>query len=272
MIHPTAVISPEAKLGAGVTVGPFAVIDAGVEVGDGVRIGPHVVLCGRTRIGTGTRIHAGAVLGDEPQDLHYDGGDSCTVIGRNCLIREYVTVHRGAKAGTETVVGDHVMLMAFSHLGHNCRLADHVVVANASLLAGHVEVGAGAFVSGGVLVHQFCRIGPLAMIGGGSRLNQDVPPYCMFQLGGVRGPNVVGMRRSGLAPEGRKAVRAAIKTFFFSGLNRANALADIRTAWGTVPAVQLFLEFIETTRRGICTGRMDDRAGGALEEEEGELA
>lgn len=260
VIHPSAVISPAARIGADVEIGPFAVIDGDVEVGDGCRIGPHAHLTGHTRIGSGTKIHTGAVIGDEPQDLHYDGGESYTVIGRNCALREYVTIHRGAKAGTSTVVGDNVMLMAFAHLGHNCILGSDVVVANATLLAGHVEVGERAFISGGVLVHQFCRIGRLAMVGGGSGLGQDVPPFCMFQWSHIVGPNTIGLRRAGFGPDTRLAVRGAIKTYFFSHMNRLNALESIRRDYGSEPAVAEFVQFIEGTRRGISSGSGQDTA------------
>ena len=266
MIHPTAVVVPGSKIGHGVEIGPYSVVEADVELGDDVRLGPRVTLLGHTRIGSGTKIHAGAVIGDEPQDLHFEGAESYTEIGRNCILREYVTVHRGAKPGTATTVGDHVMLMAFAHLGHNCRLGNNVVVANATLLGGHVEVGDGAFISARVLVHQFCRIGVLAMIGGGSGLNQDVPPFCMFQLGGVRGPNLVGMRRQGIDAAARLAVKGAVKTFFFSGLNRLSALERMRALYGSCPQVQAMIQFIETTQRGIVSGRKEDRAAGATDE------
>ena len=209
MIHPTAVIAPGAKIGADVEIGPYAVIDGEVTVGDGVRIGPHVHLTGCTTIGAGTKIHTGAVIGDEPQDLHNTGEGCTTVIGKACIIREYVTVHRGAMPGTSTVVGDGVLLMAFSHLGHNCVLGNNSIIANATLLAGHVEVGEKAFISGACVVHQFCRIGPFAIVGGKSGIGQDVPPYCMYQFGGVAGPNAIGLRRNGFDTTARAQIRKA---------------------------------------------------------------
>jgi UDP-N-acetylglucosamine acyltransferase len=255
MIHPTAVIASGAKLGANVEVGPYAVIDGEVTVGDNVRIGPHVHLTGVTTIGTGTKIHAGAVIGDEPQDLHNTGEGCTTVIGKNCIIREYATIHRGAAAGSSTVVGDGVLMMAFSHLGHNCRLGDNAIIGNATLLAGHVQVGEKTFISGGGLVHQFCRIGAYTIVGGGARLGQDIPPYCMYQWGGVGGPNAVGLKRNGFDAATRAKIRKAIKIYFFSGLNRIAALAKIREEIGEeMPAVKTFIEFIETTKRGIVPG------------------
>ena len=148
IIDPRAAIEEGAQIGTDVTIGPFAVIGGNVRIGDGCVIGPLVVLSGNTTIGRGTRIHCGANIGDEPQDVHYKGQNSFTDIGENCIIREYVTIHRGVEEGSRTTVGNNVMLMAFVHLGHNCQIADDVIIANASLLAGRVEVGRHAFISG----------------------------------------------------------------------------------------------------------------------------
>jgi len=255
-IHPTAVIDPKAELGVGVEIAPFAVIDANVRVGDACVIGPHVHLAGHTTLGAGTRIHAGAVIGDRPQDTHYADEVTYTDIGSHCVIREYVTVHRGTVEGSRTVIGNQVMLMCFVHLGHNCQIEDGVVVANGTMLAGHVHVGPRAFISGGVLVHQFVRIGRLAMIGGGNGIGQDIPPFCMLQFEQIQGPNVVGLRRSGMDEPTRSAVRSAIKTYFFSGLNRVHAIEEIRKASPDCPEVAEFIAFVESTRRGITPGHM----------------
>jgi UDP-N-acetylglucosamine acyltransferase len=255
-IHPTAAIEPGAELGCAVDIGPYAVIEANVRLGDRCVVGPHVHLSGHTTIGAGTRIHAGAVVGDRPQDLHYDGAVSYTDIGENCTLREYVTVHRGSVADTRTVVGGNVMLMAFAHLGHNCRIADQVVIANSTLLAGHVEVGQRAFISAGVMIHQFVRVGRLAMIGGGNAIGQDIPPFCMLQFEQIQGPNMVGLRRSGMDENARSAVRNAIKIYFFSGLNRTNAIEEIRRSISACAEVEEFITFVETTRRGISPGHM----------------
>lgn len=264
-IHSTAVIGPKVQLGNAVEIGPYTVIEDEVQVGDGCAIGPHVHVSGHTRIGEGTRIHAGAVIGDRPQDLHYGGEVAYTDIGANCTIREYVTIHRGTAEGSRTVVGDHVLLMAFVHLGHNCQISDHVVIANGTMLAGHVHVGTRAFVSAGVMVHQFVRIGRLAMIGGGNGIGQDVPPFCMLQYDQIQGPNVVGLRRAGFDDKTRLAIRGAIKTYFFNGLNRVNALEEIRATGPLCPEVEEFVQFVEGTRRGICPGHMS-KARKTLEE------
>ncbi len=258
MIHPTAVVAAGARLGADVTVGPFSAIGEHVAVGDGCVIGPRVTLTGHTVIGARTRIHTGAVVGDEPQDTHYGGETSYTEIGDDCVLREYVTVHRGTAAESETIIGNHVMLMVFAHVGHNCVLGDHVILANGATLGGYVQVGPRAFLSAQVLVHQFVRIGTLAMVGGGTIVTQDVPPYCMLPRTLINGPNTVGLRRAGIPADTRQALRQAIKLFFFAGLNRPNALAAIREQVPDSPELQCFTEFIATTKRGITGGTLQD--------------
>ena len=253
-IDPRAAISPDAQLGENVSVGPFAVIGPNVQIGDNCTIGPHVNLSGHTTIGKGTKIFVGANIGDEPQDLHFEGAESYTDIGEDCLIREYVTVHRGVEEGSHTYVGNRVMLMAFSHLGHNCQIADDVVIANASLLAGRVEVGKHAFISAQVMIHQFCHIGTYAMIGGGNAISQDIPPYCLLQFGVVRGLNAVGVRRAGFSAETRQALQAAIHATCFEGLSRPNAIAKIRQELPQIPEVVAFAEFLENSQRGIVPG------------------
>ena len=210
-IDSRAAVAEGTKIGKDVEIGPFAVIDSTVEIGDDCKIGPHVFLTGNTRIGRGTVIHTGAIIGDEPQDVQYNGEESFTVIGEDCTIREYVTIHRGTETDSYTRVGNHVMLMAFSHLGHNCQIADHVIVANATLLAGRVEVECNAFISAGCMVHQFVRIGRLAMLGGGNIITQDVPPFCMFQDQCIQGVNAIGLRRASWSEGARDAIRDAIK-------------------------------------------------------------
>jgi UDP-N-acetylglucosamine acyltransferase len=254
-LHPTAIVSPGAEVGDGCTIGPYTVIDEHVSIGPNCRIGPHVYVTGHTSIGEGTTIHTGAVVGDVPQDQHYAGEVTYTEIGSRCIIREYVTIHRGTEAGSKTTIGDHVMLMGFAHLGHNCHIGNQVVIANATLLAGHVEVGDRAFISGGVLVHQFVRIGTIAMIGGGNAIGQDVPPFCMLQYDQIQGPNVVGLRRAGISETARKAIRNAIKIYFFGGLSRLSALERIAEEAGSIPEVQAFVRFIEGTKRGVSPGR-----------------
>ncbi len=254
-IDSRAAVAEGVKIGQDVEIGPFAVIDSNVEIGDGCKIGPHVYLTGNTSIGKGTVIHTGAIIGDAPQDVNYKGEQSFTAIGNNCTIREYVTIHRGTETDSYTRVGNNVMLMAFSHLGHNCLIGDNVIIANATLLAGRVEVERNAFISAGCMVHQFARIGRLAMIGGGNAVIQDVPPFCMLQESCVQGVNAVGLRRANWSEEARDTLRDAVKIFFFEGLNRINALEKIRQEVKLLPEVEEFIIFIENTKRGIQQGR-----------------
>jgi UDP-N-acetylglucosamine acyltransferase len=231
------------------------VIDADVVVGDDCRIGPHVHLTGHTTIGRGTHIHTGAVIGDEPQDLGFKGERSYTRIGEACQIREYVTIHRGSAPESCTLVGDRVMIMAYSHVGHNCSLASAVIIANATQLGGFVEIGERAFLSGIVGVHQFVRIGRVAMIGAMNRVMQDVPPFSLVQDGCVQGANVIGLRRAGIPAPTRTAIEAAIKLLLLSGLNRPNALARIQERFGHLAEIEEMSRFVAGTKRGILRGR-----------------
>src|SRR5208282_1439662 len=177
MIHPTAIIHPKAKLDSTVQVGPYAVIDEGVELGANCVVGPHVYLTGLTTIGDHNHFHAGCVIGDAPQDLKYDGAPTRLRLGDHNVFREHVTVHRSTRPDAETVVGSHNFLMAGAHVAHNCVIGNHVILANGALLGGHAEVQDRAFISGKCAVHQFCRVGTLALMQGGSTLSQDLPPF-----------------------------------------------------------------------------------------------
>ena len=254
MIHKTAVVEAGAELGEGVEVGPFAYIEAGAKVGDGSRGGPHATIFGCVEMGRECRVHSGAVIGDVPQDLSFKGGPSFVRIGDNCTMREGVTIHRGTAEGSSTVVGDSCFLMAFSHLAHNVVLGDHVIMANGAVLGGYVEVGERVFISGLCGAHQFVKIGRLAMMGGASIATKDVPPFCMLQnaeLNTVIGLNVVGMRRSGMSLEDRKAVQRAFKILFLSGLNATQAKDRIAELFESGPARE-FVAFIEASTRGLC--------------------
>lgn len=199
-IHPTAVVHPRAELGAGVEVGPYAVIGAEVRIGPDCWIGPHVVLDGRVRMGRGNRIFPGACIGLEPQDLKYAGDPTEVVLGEFNTIRECVTINRATNGSEQTRIGSHNLLMAYSHLGHNCRLGDRIVIANGVAVAGHVVIGDRAVIGGVLGIHQFVHVGTLAMVGGMSRIDRDVPPFMMVEghPGRVRGLNRIGLRRSGL--------------------------------------------------------------------------
>ena len=262
-IHPTAIVSPGTELGAQTTVGPYTVIEPGVRIGENVCIGAHVTILPYTTIGSGCVIHSNAVLGDLPQDMAFENGESFVNIGAGTVIREGVTIHRGTKPGTATVTGKNCYLMANSHLAHNVRLGDKVIMANGALLGGYVEVGDRAFISGNALVHQFCRIGKLAMISGNCGISKDVPPFCMTRgltLSTVSALNIVGLRRAGYGPEERAQIKQAFKLLYQSGLNVRQALLRIRSE-SPVSAVNEFCNFIEQSKRGICRFSASPDAG-----------
>jgi UDP-N-acetylglucosamine acyltransferase len=199
-IHPTAVVDPRAELGAGVVVGPYTVIGPDVVIGAGSTLGPHVVIDGHVRMGKGNRIFPGACIGLEPQDLKYNGAPTEVVIGDDNAIRECVTINRATAEGEQTRIGSGNLLMAYSHLGHNCQLGDRIVVANNVAIAGHVLIGDRAVIGGVLGIHQFVHIGTLAMVGGMSRIDRDIPPFAIVEghPGRLRGLNRVGLKRSGL--------------------------------------------------------------------------
>ncbi len=252
-MHPTAVIDPSAKIAPGVSIGPYAVIGPETEIGAGAWIGPHAVV-EYASIGENCRLHPHAFVGTEPQDLKFKGERTRVKIGARTAIRECVTVHRGTAASGLTTVGEDCLLMAYSHVAHDCVLANNVILANAATLAGHVDVGQGAFIGGLSAVHQFSHIGAGAMIGGGSMVPNDVPPFCMVQgdRAKVMGLNVVGLRRRGTSRENLSILKAAYKTLFFSGLALKEAVAAIEK--GTRPAeIEVFLEFLRNvSNRGLC--------------------
>ncbi len=258
MIDPLASVHPDARLGDGCVIGPFAVIEPGAVIGDGCVIGPHAVVRRHTTLGPRCRLFPGAVIGDWPQDFGFDPAtESCVRIGEECQFREGVTVHRGTRPGTETVLGDRVFMMANSHVAHNCRVGSDVIMANNVLLAGYVEVGDRVFLSGNATIHQFCRIGRLAMMSGLSGLSKDLAPFCIIQdltSNTVGGLNVVGMRRAGFTPDQRTAVKLAYRLLFRSGLRMAEAAARIRAECPEGPAWEM-ADFAETSKRGLAAVR-----------------
>ncbi len=252
MIHPTAIIHPQAKLDPTVCVGPYAVIDEGVELGPDCVVGPYVYLTGHTRVGAGNHFFAGAVVGEAPQDLKYKGAASRVEIGERNTFREHVTVHRASEAGEATVIGSHNLLMAHCHVAHNCIVGDHVIVANGALLGGHVTVDARALISGNCLVHQFVRVGTLAMMQGGSAISKDLPPYTIARGdNGICGLNSVGMRRAGMSAADRLELRRLYHALFRAGVNLRPALAKARKQFSSAPA-KVMLDFLAGSKRGVC--------------------
>ena len=258
-VHPTAVVDPAAQLGTGVVIGPYAVIGGEVEIGDGCRIGPHVVIDGRVRMGNGNRIFPGACIGLEPQDLKYNGAPTEVVIGDGNAIRECVTINRATHEGEQTRLGSGNLLMAYSHLGHNCQLGDRIVIANGVAVAGHVVIGDRAVIGGVLGIHQFVHIGSLAMVGGMCRIDRDVPPFTMVEghPGRVRGLNKIGLRRSGLAErEGGAELRQLQEIWnllYRSDRVLAEALVEARLQ-PLLPAAAELCDFLEASvgpgRRG----------------------
>jgi len=259
-ISPQAIVSKKAKISEGVEVGPFAIIEDDVELGANVKVWPHAYICNGSRIGDGTHIYMGAVIGNIPQDLAFKGGRSFVQIGKNCVIREYVTIHRGTEELSATAIGDGCYFMAVAHVGHNCQIGNNVIVANGALLAGRVVVEDLAFISGNVVIHQFCRIGKLSMIGGFTGINQDVPPYML-----VRGPsvirsiNLVGLRRAKLSREEIGSIKAAYKLLYMSSLNTTQALDEIKKMEKSAVLDHL-VSFITSSKRGICKTKPEDES------------
>ena len=257
MIHPTAIIHPKAKLDATAQIGPCAVIDEGVEVGAHCVVGPHVYLTGLTKIGSHNHFHVGCVIGDTPQDLKYKGEPTRAHIGDHNVFREHVTVHRSNKLTEDTVIGSHNFLMANSHVGHNSQLGDHIIIANGALLGGHVTVQDRAFISGNCCVHQFCRVGTLAIMQGGSAISKDLPPFTIARGdNGICGLNAVGMRRAGFTAEQRLELRKLYHALFRSGKNLRAAIAEAQKNFSS-PATKILLDFVMNAKRGLCsdTGR-----------------
>lgn len=257
-IHATAVIGASAQLGDGNDIGPGCVIEDGAVLGSRNRLWMNVYVGPGTTLGDDNQVHMGAVLGHLPQDLAFAGGPSGTTIGHRNTIREYVTIHRGTKPESTTVVGDDNFLMANAHVAHNCRVGHHVTLVNLATLAGYCEVQDGAILSGMVVVHQFTRIGRLAMISGLSAVNKDVPPYtlCGGRPAVIQGLNVVGLRRAGFTPAVREDIKQAYKLLYRSGLNVSQAVEAIQQACKSPEAVQM-LEFVKHSKRGVSAGIRD---------------
>ena len=258
-IHESAQIDPESRVHETAHVGPFAVIEPDVVVGEGSVIAAHAVLKRGVRIESRVRVHEGAVLGGDPQDAKFEGGASRVVIGEGAVVRELATVHRSAQPGGSTIVGRGCYLMANSHVAHDCDIGDGAILASYSALAGHIRVGRGAFVSGGVVIHQFSHIGELSMIGGGSKVNLDVPPFLTVDgvPAGAVGVNVVGLKRAGVAPEEISALTTGYRVLVRSRLRLADALSELENT--SSPSVRKLAAFIRNSERGVCRPRARPR-------------
>ena len=253
LIHPTAIISPKAKLAASVSVGPYSVISDNVIIGPDTKIGAHCVLEGNTTIGLNCEIFTGAVIGSRPQDLKFKGETVYLEIGNNNIIREYCTLNPGTGEGAKTIVGDNNLLMAYSHVAHDCRVGNGCVLANNSTLAGHVTIEDKAVIGGIVAIHQFVRVGMLSITGGCSKVVQDIPPYstCDGHPARVYGLNLIGLRRKGVTHDSIKQIDQAFKVIFNSGLSAKHAVEKLEQEAVKSEEIAYLINFVKTSERGL---------------------
>jgi len=258
--HETAIVHPGARIGKEVEIGPYAVIGENVIIGDGTKIGAHVVIDGWTSIGKYCVIFPSASIGAEPQDLKFRGEKSYVFIGDNTKIREFATVNRATGEGEETRIGSNCLLQAYTHVAHNCILGNHVIMSNCATLAGHVTVEDRVNISGLTGVHQFVKIGRNAMVGGASKVVQDVPPFVIADghPAKVVGLNNVGMARAGIGEVARRNLKKAYKILYRSGLTLPQAIAVMEQELESCEEVEHFLRFLRNAERGICRGRKDE--------------
>lgn len=252
-IHPTAIIDKKAELADDVEVGPYCFIGPNVKIDSKTSVGPHVVIDGYTTIGKNNRIFTGAVIGSITQDLKFKGKKSFVTIGDNNIIREYVTINRGTEEDTATIVGNNVLLMAYSHVAHDCIIKDKVIIANSGNIAGYVTIEERAIIGGLVGVVQFVRIGRLSIIGACSKVVQDVAPYsnCDGHPLKVYGLNTVGLERAGIPLESRVSLKKAFRILFNSGLSISHAVQRINSDVPHCPESGYLIEFINKSKRGI---------------------
>src|SRR4051794_6513743 len=249
----TACVHPDAMIGPGVRIGEFCVIESDVAIGANCMLEPYVYVKRWTTLGEGNEISAGTVLGTDPLDKNFGGERSYLRIGNHNKIREHYTISRGTAPESITEIGDSNYIMTSGHIAHNCKIGNHTVIASCALIAGYVEVEDRAFISGGVVVHQFSKIGCLAMVGGNTRVNSDLPPYFLYSDFDVaaRGLNIVGLKRSGFKASQVSALKKAYQLLYRSGLKLQEALERIETEVPT-PETKHLVEFIRSSKRGIC--------------------
>jgi UDP-N-acetylglucosamine acyltransferase len=263
-IHPSSVIGDEVYFAADVDIGPFCLLRGKIRLGAGTRLISHVAIFGDTEIGAANVLHPNVVIGDEPQDVAYTGGPRKVRIGNRNVFREGTTIHRGSEHGDVTVVGDDNFFMQNSHAAHDCRIGNSTIIAGGALLAGWVEVGDRVLVSGNCVVHQYTRIGRLAMMRGLSRTSRDIPPFCMMDgTHTLRGINVVGVRRAGFKVAQVRVLREVFLGLFGQRQNLKLALERIASEKLT-PEAQEMVNFIRASKRGVAFGPRD----GTIEDSE----
>ncbi|HEX8464905.1 MAG TPA: acyl-ACP--UDP-N-acetylglucosamine O-acyltransferase [Abditibacterium sp.] len=258
-ISPLALVDPSAKIGEGVSIGPFCIVEANTSIGDGTSLESHVIIKRGTSIGKNCRIWPHVVLGHEPQDMKFKGEESFLKIGDNNILREMVTIHRATGEGEATVIGDNNLLMAYVHIGHNCSIGSNTMISNSTGISGHVTIEDKSIIGGFVGIHQFVHIGKMAMVGGLSKVVQDVPPFCIAdgRPAKIHGLNIRGLRRNGVATEQRNQVGNAFKLLYRSGLNTTQGLERVREEVPSSPTLEYLISFIERVREGRL-GRQDE--------------
>lgn len=260
-IHPTAIVDPGAKLGTDVEVLPFTIIEGETEIGDRCVVGPHAVIRRWTYLGADCHVSSGAILGEPPQDRKYSGERSYLRIGSGNQLREYVTLHRASGEGNATVLGDNNMFMAYGHAGHNVQIGSNCSFANSVQFSGHVVVEDNVTIGGMTGFHQFVTVGKMAMVGGMSRVVQDVPPFAILEgnPAEVRGLNVIGLERSGLSSEDRSALRKAFRLLFRSEYNLSDALEAVKQQVPDGPELSYLCDFLRRVSQGSMGRQLSHR-------------
>ncbi|MGE4298701.1 MAG: acyl-ACP--UDP-N-acetylglucosamine O-acyltransferase [Desulfovibrionaceae bacterium] len=260
-IHPSAVVHPDAVIADNVTIGPAAVIEDKVRIGEGTVIDAFAKIMSHTSMGKGNRVHSYSCVGGEPQDLKFHGEPSTLEIGDDNVIREFATLHRGTEGGgMVTRIGNGCLLMAYTHVAHDCILGNGVIMSNAASLAGHVTIHDHAIIGGMSGVHQFVHVGAHSFLGGMSGLAQDLPPY-MLAVGNravMHGPNAVGLRRLKVSQDTIRALRSAYKRLFRSELPRQEALEEVEYEWGQHPEIKALVDFVRNSERGVTSADKSD--------------
>lgn len=273
LIHPTAIVEKGATIGKGVIIEPYAIVKGTVTLEDRVTIKSHAYIDGYTTIGEGTTIYPSASIGTKPQDLKYRGEKTYVNIGKNCDIREFVTINSSCQEGTSVKVGDNCLIMAYCHIAHNCEVGNRVIMSNNATLAGHVIVEDYAIIAGMTPIHQFVRIGKYAMVGGMSRITHDIPPYTIgagipYKFGGL---NIIGLKRNGIPLEVRKELAKAFKLVYRSNLHLSEALERISREIEPIPEVEHWVKFCRSSKRGLMGLSNEDVADSIDEEDESSI-
>lgn len=256
MIHPSAIVHPDARIGKDVEIGPFCVIDGDVEIGDGTVLMNNVTVKDGSRIGAHCNIHPGAVVGGIPQDLKYVGEKTVAIIGDYTTLRECVTVNRGTASKNKTVVGSHCLIMAYCHIAHDCEIGNYVIISNATQVAGEVVVDDHAVIGGGSLIHQFTHIGPHVMIQGGAKINKDIPPYVKAAREPIAytGINTVGLRRRNFSADDINSIQEIYRLLYLTQLNVSDAIEKIEEEVKPSAVRDEIVNFIKNSKRGILRG------------------